>query len=690
MKHYFLKKTVCYALIISMLCTISIYPYDQAFRNQIVSSNINTFTSFEASSPPLDSPPSSALLSDLIRSLLAPRTLKLKNLTPKDKRTLIFEQIESCINLDDTVIDQFFADKLNLIHGHTNPHDHLMTRLTTDTEGTPLLKTEMGAKRFIEILSQPTTNIKEISRRQTIIKELVQNSRLRNQCNELLDTIHQSETYFFELYSKQGLDKSEYNLFKLQPFFTKLGWHKIYSLTLSTRFLQILQAFGIVSLLMIAFGSTTDLTKKIRAYREALAHNPSTFGDELIKFGEQNFFEQSATLRTYTSEALFIITTPFQTLLGLSALKDHVDEILNIQEILIGFTRYLRALRTLFHLFDANPTIKSVMPDVTILMQELVHKKNASDDFNKLNNILTRKPFNRNAPSAFSSPGPLLTAYECLAQPSIRKEYSAVLNMLGEIDVYVALANKMNTHAHYPTTCAQFCFVNLHNTTAKPHLEATNFWNPFIDYKKVICNTIHLNSNQERNVILTGTNTGGKSTLLKALVILVLLALTFGIAPAESLTMTPFSKCIIDMNITDDIGAGLSLFKAEVERAHEILKILKALPKDEYAFIIIDEIFRGTSHDKGEKLALNFMRHLTTFKNCIFITATHFEQLVALEKATEGEIKNYHMGVTLDDKGNVDTYTHKLEPGPSPIVNAEQIAEELSLDFVRSPRIHCY
>jgi len=154
-----------------------------------------------------------------------------------------------------------------------------------------------------------------------------------------------------------------------------------------------------------------------------------------------------------------------------------------------------------------------------------------------------------------------------------------------------------------------------------------------------------------------------------------LLAQTFGIAPAKSLAITPFTKLLTYLNISDDTGAGVSLFKAEILQSKAIMETVRALKPNEFVFLITDEMFTGTSPDKGEELSFNFAKQLTTFPNCIFIQATHFKKLTELPALTDGICKNYYTGVIIE-AGKVVKYTYKLVPGISPISTAEQIVKE--------------
>ena len=63
--------------------------------------------------------------------------------------------------------------------------------------------------------------------------------------------------------------------------------------------------------------------------------------------------------------------------------------------------------------------------------------------------------------------------------------------------------------------------------------------------------------------------------------------------------MTPFAAFNCYLNVTDDLSAGLSLFKAELKRAKELLQTIRGLPTNRFSFTLIDELFSGTSPQEG-------------------------------------------------------------------------------------------
>src|SRR5205085_7460886 len=172
-------------------------------------------------------------------------------------------------------------------------------------------------------------------------------------------------------------------------------------------------------------------------------------------------------------------------------------------------------------------------------------------------------------PSFLSIIGRVLAAYELMKQ--VKDELAPVYAAAGELDMYVALAKLYNSHEDKQ---ARYCMVNFVENSATPIIDAHNFWNPFINPDTVVTNDATFNASCP-NSILTGPNTGGKSTVIKGIMFNVLMAQIFGIAPSESLTITPFTKLNCFMNISDDIGIGASLFKSEVTRAKKLLEIVQ-------------------------------------------------------------------------------------------------------------------
>lgn len=613
--------------------------YTQEFADYVANRYLSTFPTIATEKKPEMIIPKS--YKDFVKFMWTPRYLGLRDLHERDMREITFKQMQKAPTIDTPVIDRQFIDKMQIVRGEAQAMDHLAARITMIPEAHnflhTFLHTQVGTKRLIEMLSQPMLSLAGLRSRQTIIKTLVSNDLLRNQCTKLLEKIKASESLVFDLYTRNDESESE----KLKFVQSAIPGVRGAGLSITTR---------LMDLFILAYLAVPP----ILTY-QAIQHARTTT-------------EQNKAVEKGVMALMFGIDYP----IFISLLKLLTNIRLNMQERLMGMATYIASLQQLVKIVQENSAIAPLLPELQTVSQQLAYDARASKEFNQLNKLLRTSTFAEGKPSALSSPGNIVGAYEKIIKESVRKEYAAAMNLLGELDVYVALANKIKAHEHEN---AQFCLVDFIETTDHPVIQASNFWNPFIDYKKVVTNDVALNTGGERNIILTGPNTGGKSTIMKGLMFCTLLAQTFGIAPAQSCAITPFAKLLTYLNIADDTATGVSLFKAEINRAKEIFDTIRSLKPSEFAFVIVDELFTGTSPDKAEELSLNFIKQLSEFKNCIFIVATHVKKLTELEKETNGVCKNYYTGVVVQDE-KVVKYTYKLVPGVSPISSAKQIAQE--------------
>ena len=356
----------------------------------------------------------------------------------------------------------------------------------------------------------------------------------------------------------------------------------------------------------------------------------------------------------------------FLQLMGMNTISKH------LQNILIKTGIHVAELKNLGDMLNKNAfaykdkSLLRIMPSLKPLA-DLANSEKNSDRLNKLIDMLETSTFTGEA-SFFSITGRVLAAYELMQQ--VKDELTPAIAAAGELDMYVACAKLYNSRTNKDN---KYCFAQFVESKT-PVLEAKNFWNPFINPDTVVPNDALFND-QNRNILLTGPNTGGKSTILKGLMINVIMAQTFGIAPADSLTLTPFAKLNCFMNISDDIATGASLFKAEVLRAKNLLETIKSLKHNEFSFVIIDEVFTGTSPKEGEMAAFRFAKTIGEYPNSTNIIATHYPKMIDLEDETKGIFKNFHIEVLRNPDGSINR-TFKLKRGPTLMNIAFDILEE--------------
>lgn len=227
------------------------------------------------------------------------------------------------------------------------------------------------------------------------------------------------------------------------------------------------------------------------------------------------------------------------------------------------------------------------------------------------------------------------------------------------------------------------------------------YYPPYVEDKHVK-NNCDLSS----NMIITGPNASGKTTMLKAVTINIIFTQQFGCGFYNSCTLSPYTHIHSYLNIPDTSGRD-SLFQAESRRCKEIINIIndpweKQQNNEQQArhFCIFDELYSGTNPKEASKSAYAFLLYLSKYKHVDFILTTHYVKLCKrLEKklAAAGathkyrKIANYKMAVTENKETNRIQYSYKMKKGISKIQGAILILEDMQypkeiLDEVRNSR----
>lgn len=263
--------------------------------------------------------------------------------------------------------------------------------------------------------------------------------------------------------------------------------------------------------------------------------------------------------------------------------------------------------------------------------------------------------------SPIYNPGTLLSVYKRIFD--FKDKFSGILEAIGEIDAYVAMATAIREHR---TAKNGYCFPTLETRTT-PHLALTGAWNPLTPTNEAIGNSIELGGSlQSRNTIITGPNAGGKSTFLRTVLTATLLGQTFGVVPAQTASFTPFSYLDSYMNIEDNPAEKKSLFKMQGIRMTSLLNTVKALHQDQHALVIVDELFSGTNPDDAAELGLATAVHrLAHLTNSIWLISTHHRKITNAEQDTHGVFTNFHVNVNRDSHGKFLGYPFTITPGVS-------------------------
>jgi len=168
-------------------------------------------------------------------------------------------------------------------------------------------------------------------------------------------------------------------------------------------------------------------------------------------------------------------------------------------------------------------------------------------------------------------------------------------------------------------------------------------------------NDVSLDHAGQQLLILTGPNMAGKSTYLRQVVLIALLAQMGSFVPAAEATIGLVDRIFTRVGAVDDIAAGRSTFLVEMTETAHILHNATA-----QSLIILDEIGKGTSTFEGLSIAWAVALYIVRRLGARGLFATHFHELTALEALVTG-IKNFHMAVRETPEGVV--FLRQLVPG---------------------------
>ena len=178
-----------------------------------------------------------------------------------------------------------------------------------------------------------------------------------------------------------------------------------------------------------------------------------------------------------------------------------------------------------------------------------------------------------------------------------------------------------------------------------------------IDTGSFVANDTYLNKDTDRLSIITGPNMAGKSTYMRQVALITLMAQIGSFVPASYAKIGIVDKIFTRVGASDDLSMGQSTFMVEMM---EVANILKEATSN--SLIILDEIGRGTSTYDGLSIAWAVVEHITDKTKCGAKTlfATHYHELTELETKLEG-VKNYSIAVK--EKGEDVIFLRKIIPG---------------------------
>ena len=176
---------------------------------------------------------------------------------------------------------------------------------------------------------------------------------------------------------------------------------------------------------------------------------------------------------------------------------------------------------------------------------------------------------------------------------------------------------------------------------------------------------------QQRLLMITGPNMGGKSTYMRQTALIALLARTGSFVPAEQAVIGPLDRIFTRIGAADDLAGGRSTFMMEMTEAAAILSAAT-----EHSLVLMDEIGRGTSTYDGLSLAWAIAQRLLQHNRCLTLFATHYFELTRLADEQKAAL-NVHLAAAETKDGIA--FLHEVREGPASRSYGIQVAQRAGI-----------
>ncbi len=249
----------------------------------------------------------------------------------------------------------------------------------------------------------------------------------------------------------------------------------------------------------------------------------------------------------------------------------------------------------------------------------------------------------------------------------VELEYQAFLKIRNEIAVHIKRIQKTASFLSDLDCICSLAEVSQKNNYARPivnngdSLIIENGRHPVVEAQdndlKFVPNDTMLDSNENRMLIITGPNMAGKSTYMRQVALITLMAQIGCFVPASKAEIGVVDRIFTRVGASDDLASGQSTFMVEMSELANIIN--NATSK---SLIILDEIGRGTSTFDGLSIAWSVVEHIADKEilGAKTLFATHYHELTELEDKIEG-VKNYC--IMVEEKGKDIVFLRKIARG---------------------------
>lgn len=512
-------------------------------------------------------------------------------------------------------LSTYSTDKFMIIDGSTRENLEIFESLSNKSSEGSLLsvldlsRTAMGGRLLRHWLGQPLLDIVEIQRRQDNIDWFIQHSLVRNEGAKLLGQISDLERLINRIRNGVVLPRE--------------------LLAMKKSLESIPELCRIMSENNYVYPATLrSYPEIIELIAKAIEDRPSSaIGDgNVIKSG---FSPDLDKLKLASGDARRYLAT----------LEREEREKTGIKTLKVGFNNIFG------YYIEVSHANTNLVPQHYIRKQTLSNgERYYTPELKEYESIIL------NAKERITEMENLLFRQICQQISLMAEPMMLTSGILAELDVFMALAEIATRYGYIRP-----------NVNSGSEIEIRQGRHPVVERSlppgQFVANDVHLSRNDSQIVILTGPNMAGKSTYLKQVALIVLLAQTGSFVPAERAEIGLVDRIFTRIGAREDLSTGKSTFMVEMVETANILN--NATPA---SLLILDEIGRGTSTYDGMSIARAVVEYIHNYPGLGARTlfATHYHELVEMADYLP-RVVNFNVAVA-EERGEI-VLLHRIVPG---------------------------
>jgi DNA mismatch repair protein MutS len=517
------------------------------------------------------------------------------------------------INIANTMIlDRATISNLELVNSSTKGINGSLFSVLDNTN------TLMGKRMLYSYILNPLIDVKQIQKRLDITQYLVDNSEIHNAVRDALDGMNDIP----RLIGKIGMNRS--NARDL----------KALQLSLS-RVLMLKEVLGSISSEFKSLDNPEYL-KKVKEVVEMLdksiEDSPPLLITEghIIKLGFNKEIDELRKLSGDVKGWIKEFEESEKVRTGIGSLK-------------IGYTKVFG------YYIEITNAHKSKVPDDYIRKQTLVNAERYITEKLKQQEDL------------------ILTSHEKLAT----LEFNVFQEIRSKTLPYISILQSISEDIAMLDVLSGFAYLAIFKNYVKPKISGFGDEKGILSIKGgrhpiveqyvtdgFVSNDTLLDMSENRMAILTGPNMSGKSTYIRQVATITLMAQIGCFVPATKAHISICDRIFTRVGASDDLSGGRSTFMVEMDEAANIVN-----NASKYSLVILDEIGRGTSTYDGVSIAWSLAEYLTTVVKARTIFATHYHELLKLPQKIGSGVKNYNVLVDEDTQKGTVVFLRKIVEG---------------------------